>query len=446
MKSKLIGVLIISGAVFLSSLFIAIWGQSAIQQIAGLAVAQTATQWNNLKDAAVGDNLTNGVGALGCYEFDGSNWDRCRGDTTNGIDVDITRLQAGTITPADAFSNPTTAITDFSLLAGFNGTTWDRLRSSGTNADALATQTLGVLQINSIQRGWNGTTLDRIRSGSTAADGIATTTTGNVNALGYRLGWNGTTWDRARSGSTAADGVATTTTGNTNVLSYLLEWNGTTWDRARSGSTAADGVTTTTTGNTNVLSYLLGWNGTTWDRARSGSTATNGIATTTTGNTNVLSYLLGWNGTTWDRIITENDNANHLTQTTGLLGVTSHAYAYNADSNLWVRNVTVFEKTVTGIAANGAGTSINMSDVPMSKYTMIIDRTAGTTDVVAINLECSYDNVIWPGTTQSIINVTTLAVEPTRNSAGDVPCNYIRYNVVTIGTGNTVTIQLIATR
>jgi hypothetical protein len=39
---------------------------------------------------------------------------------------------SGSTTPADAFANPTTAGLSFSLLGGFNGTTWDRLRVDGS--------------------------------------------------------------------------------------------------------------------------------------------------------------------------------------------------------------------------------------------------------------------------------------------------------------------------
>lgn len=64
----------------------------AIRQISGLAVAQSSTRWNNVQDAAAGDNLTNGLMAMSLYLFDGTNFDRARGDTTNGLDVDVIRF------------------------------------------------------------------------------------------------------------------------------------------------------------------------------------------------------------------------------------------------------------------------------------------------------------------------------------------------------------------
>lgn len=101
--------------------------RSAVSELAGLAVAQSATAWVNVRDAAVGDNLTNGILAIGLMLYDGTNFDRARGDITNGLDVDVTRI-TGSVTPADGFANPTTFLGTFSLQGVFNGTTWDRWR------------------------------------------------------------------------------------------------------------------------------------------------------------------------------------------------------------------------------------------------------------------------------------------------------------------------------
>lgn len=101
--------------------------RSAVSELAGLAVAQSATAWVNVRDAAVGDNLTNGILAIGLMLYDGTNFDRARGDITNGLDVDVTRI-TGSVTPADGFANPTTFLGTFSLPGIFNGTTWDRWR------------------------------------------------------------------------------------------------------------------------------------------------------------------------------------------------------------------------------------------------------------------------------------------------------------------------------
>ena len=243
--------------------------RAAIQSINGLAVAQTATKWNNLKDAAVGDNITDGVGVLNPYLFDGTNFDRARGDSTNGMDVDVTRLptnSGGATTPSDAFANPTTALTGFSLLGGFNGTTWDRVRTLANNADNVAASSLG-----------------------------------NLSSQAFNYEFDGTTYDRVR---------------------------------------------------------------------------------------------------------------NQFVQST------------------------------TGVTGNAAGTTVDMTTTPMAKFTMVIDRTAGTTDTVEVDLQCSINNTAFV----QIATITDLTNEPALTSAANIPCAYARYNVVTVGSGNTLAIDLLMVR
>lgn len=105
-----------------------------------------------LADAAANPTTpTIGAGAL---LWNGAGWDRVRGDITNGIDVDVTRVQ-GTVTidselpaaraAADTLSNPTPPDVLANLL-GFNGSTWDRWRNNAEVAllaSAARTATTG---------------------------------------------------------------------------------------------------------------------------------------------------------------------------------------------------------------------------------------------------------------------------------------------------------------
>jgi hypothetical protein len=75
----------------------------------------------------------------------------------------------------------------------------------GTDTDAEPTRTVGALEVDAHVRGWNGTTFDRLRSGSTAADAQATSALGVLDTRNFLLGYNGTTWDRLR--STIANGL-----------------------------------------------------------------------------------------------------------------------------------------------------------------------------------------------------------------------------------------------
>lgn len=87
------------------------------------------------------------------YVYNGSTWDRVRGDISNGMDVDVTRLPSlpsgtniigkvditdGTndavidVTAADGESATTPSLVTNARLKAFNGSTWDRVRSAAT--------------------------------------------------------------------------------------------------------------------------------------------------------------------------------------------------------------------------------------------------------------------------------------------------------------------------
>jgi hypothetical protein len=107
-------------------------------------VAQSATLWNSVADAAKGDALQSGILAQSPYLWNGTTFDRQRGSITNGALVDVTRLN-GTITSADAYANQTTLVQTLVLPELFNGTTWDRVRSASA-VNNTATTSLGALQ------------------------------------------------------------------------------------------------------------------------------------------------------------------------------------------------------------------------------------------------------------------------------------------------------------
>jgi hypothetical protein len=91
MKSMLRGICYAVTALVLIFLT-ALYGRTAISQVAGLAVAGSPTQWNNLKDGVQGDGLSNGVGAFAVYGYNGTTFDRLRSSIANGITVDVSRL------------------------------------------------------------------------------------------------------------------------------------------------------------------------------------------------------------------------------------------------------------------------------------------------------------------------------------------------------------------
>lgn len=192
---------VIAGVVLMLSA--TMMGHTAISSLAGLAVAQSSTLWNNVKDAAAGDSLSSGILAESLYLFNGATFDRVRGDTTNGMDVDVTRI-SGSITPADAYANPTTANQQWSLNGAFNGTTWDRIRTA--TADALAS--------TGIQTGnpslFNGTTFDR-------QDSISNTNNTATTSLGVAYSTQLSTWSVTDADAGATQSTASKASGGGTV-------------------------------------------------------------------------------------------------------------------------------------------------------------------------------------------------------------------------------------
>lgn len=127
-----------------------------------------------LADAA--SNPTTPTAGAANLMYNGSTWDRVRGDTTNGLWVNIksavtlTVSVSGTVTvdselPAaaalsDAFSNPTAPGVG-AFLMGYNSTSWERIRTDigdGSSSTGL---------LNVVNMWYNGSTYDRMRGDTT---------------------------------------------------------------------------------------------------------------------------------------------------------------------------------------------------------------------------------------------------------------------------------------
>jgi len=171
--------------------------------------------------------------------------------------------------------------------------------------------------------------------------------------------------------------------------------------------------------------------------------------------------ILGYDGTAFDRIRGDDTNglAVDVTRISGSStsvgdNTPADAYANPTDAldnnsltsefngTTWDRARHSFTQSTTGITANGAGTTVDMTTTPMSKFSMVIDLTAGATTVIDVDLECSINNTAFV----PFITVTDLTAEPTLDTLGDTPCSYMRYNVIDVGSGNTLAIDILATR
>lgn len=271
MKNKGKYLILLLGAFLIGTLFTT-FGQTAVQTIAGLAVAQSAGLWNNIKDAAFGDNATTGIMATNPYLFDGTNFDRARGDTTNGLDVDVTRVSGnvaviGTSTVADNTTTSTAALQTHAFNALYDGTNWDMQRSFANNVDnvtAVAVTTSGIGGVINFPYIYDiaGTNWDRLTS-TVHGDNITTTNMPNgANVASIPYLFDGSNYDRSKSFATNVDGVtavAVTTSGISGAVTFPYVLNGSgTFDRIASGiatgsvlmdmsSNASSNITTNTT-------------------------------------------------------------------------------------------------------------------------------------------------------------------------------------------------------
>ncbi len=127
---------------------------------------------------------------------------------------------------ADTTANPTTPVIG-AFGFGWSGTSWDRLRCSGDNADALGTSGVGHQQTISHLTGFNGSTWDRLRS--SIANGLevdVTRVTGTVTISGTvtaNAGTNLNTSALALDSTVAKD--ASLTTINTSINTLLKPAN-----------------------------------------------------------------------------------------------------------------------------------------------------------------------------------------------------------------------------
>ena len=92
----------------------------------------------------------------------------------------------GGVTPSDSYANPTDAQVTYAFNSGWNGSTWDRIQTIGSNTDGEAQIATGFLQTHAHVVMFNGSTFDRLRG--TIANGIEVDvkpTSSSTNALSY---------------------------------------------------------------------------------------------------------------------------------------------------------------------------------------------------------------------------------------------------------------------
>ena len=105
----------------------------------------------------------------------------------------------------------------------------------------------------------------------------------------------------------------------------------------------------------------------------------------------------------------------------------------------WDRIRHSFNQSAAGVNAHGAGTALSLATPPLSKFTIMVLLTIGSAAYI-VDLEGQINGIGWVplGTLSSSSSIDALHVV-------NKPVNAIRFNVTTIGGGNTMTIGLLAT-
>ncbi len=118
------------------------------------------------------------------------------------------------------------------------------------------------------------------------------------------------------------------------------------------------------------------------------------------------------------------------------LAVRNFGYEFNGTSFDRIRHS--FNQSTAGVNSNGAGTILSLATTPLSKFTIIVLLTVGSAAYV-VDLEGQVNGIGWVplGTLSSSSAIDALHVV-------NKPVNAIRFNVTTIGGGNTMTIGLLA--
>lgn len=267
---------------------------------------------------------------------------------------------------ADATANPTApAVATFQH--GYNGTTWDRLRTAvGAATNAVATTpVLGVAGLLSdASLNWQIQ-----RTASAVLDGVA----GGAMASTANWVFNGATFDRLRTAS--ADALAATGL----LASGSMVWNGATWDRAKGNTTAqfvqgtvADNVTSTA--NPVLIGGLVG---TTLRSFYGQSQATDGLSTGSiiALGANALQYA--YNGSTIDRLRNNVDVTLLASGTRSTIQTSADITTYNAQGIHVTLDMTV-------VGTGSVTVTINGKDPASGKYYLLLSGAAVITNVTNV--------------------------------------------------------------
>lgn len=374
--------------------------------------------------AALTDNFANptagGVGAFNML-WDGATWDRAAGTSVDGALVNLganndVTVTSGSITAdtellaaaalADATANPTiTQIAGY--MMGFNGTTWDRVRTAntgrlqvdvvtggGSNASVLVDNagftdgTSSVTGVGFIFDEVAGTALTEndiaaaridskraqvhvIEDATTRGQRMAVDASGRITA-----NINGTvTVDTELPTAAAISAENTAAPTAPSVYSFNMLFDGANWDRA--AGTSVDGAlvnlganndVTVTSGSITADTELL-------------AAAAMADATANPSITQIAGYMMGFNGTTWDRVRTANTGRLQVDVISGG-GVdtpTNPVNNYDTTATVSAGSTDNHDTVDFGAATKKVSQIIMGASVPLKGELQYVDNAVGTT-------------------------------------------------------------------
>lgn len=257
--------------------------------------------------AALADNTANPTApAVGSFShwWDGATWDRAPGNSVDGLTVNLganndvdTELPAAAAL-SDAAANPTTPTVGAAIL-GYNGATWDRLRS--TTADGLDVDPTRLPNLSLTDFDTGAGTVNNYSIGiAVAAAGGPVAITGDVaNGLDVdvtRVSGTVTVDSELPAAAALADDEANPTVPRVGAMLAGFDQDNTQWDRLRTLTPNSDAVGALQ-GTLRVASFSFLANGTDFDRERNNSNVTalaSAARTATTTSASLVNY--NWRG------------------------------------------------------------------------------------------------------------------------------------------------------
>ncbi|KKN23130.1 hypothetical protein LCGC14_0908120 [marine sediment metagenome] len=120
------------------------------------------------------------------------------------------------------------------------------------------------------------------------------------------------------------------------------------------------------------------------------------------------------------------------------IGLDAGARQIEFNGTSWDRIRHSFNQSTGSINSNGAGTTLNIATTPMSKFSLIVILTVGSSAYV-VDIEGSVNGNDWVA-----LGSLSSSASPDMVFVVDKAVDRIRYNVTTIGGGNTMTVRLLA--